>query len=156
MQNSTPPSVDRPSAVDVLFAIRSVVLPSALAAAVSWGLGGCASVPDSAPSFPDSAFRAAAPGDWDDIDAAVEIGGGQAEWVIAQWWSAGEATRFYRLRNPLGTEALLRIRKPAETGPLEITASIGPLGDAAAERTLVERITRRLGQLRGVDAAEIR
>lgn len=127
-----------------------------LAAAVLHGLCACESAPLSNPPFPDSAFRAAAAGDWDDIDAAVEIGGGQAEWVIAQWWYEGAATRFYRLRNPLGTEALLRIRRPNELGPLEITASIGPLGDAEAERELVDRVSRRLGQLHGVDAAEIR
>lgn len=131
-------------------------MPTAFAAAVLLGLWACASTPDSTPTFPDTAHRAAAPGDWDDIDAAVEIGGAQAEWVIAQWWYEGEATRFYRLRNALGAEALVRIGKPAQPGPLEITASIGPLGDAAAERTLVDRIARRLGQLHGVDAAEIR
>lgn len=134
----------------------SGLVPMALAAAVLLGLCACESAPPSTPPFPDSAHRAAAPGDWDDIDAAVEIGGGQAEWVITQWWYEGEATRFYRLRTPLGAEALVRIRKPDEQGPLEITASIGPLGDAAAERTLVDRIARRLGQLHGVDAAEIR
>lgn len=126
------------------------------AAACAFGLVACQSTPEPTTAFPDTAFRATAPGDWDDIDAAVEIGGGQAEWVISHWWFESPSVRQYRLRDSLGTEARLRIVRADDSGPLQITATVGPLGDAAAESRLVDRVARRLGQLHGVDAAEVR
>lgn len=156
MSNSTPPRWANRILYDRLIVSCSVLVPLLAAAACAFGLLACESAPGTATTFPDSALRASAAGDWDDVDAAVEIGGGQAEWVISHWWYEGPSARFYRLRNPLGTEALVRIARPERGDALDITATVGPFGDAAAEQRLVERIARRLGQLHGVDAAEIR
>lgn len=156
MINSTPSRPEDRARSPRLIAFCTDAGHIAAFAAGIFGLSACQSAPGTPSAFPDSAYRAAAQGDWDDIDAAVEIGGDQAEWVISNWWFDGPATRFYTLRSPLGTEALLRIRRTDDNGPLEITATVGPFGDAAAERRLVERVSRRLLQLHGVDAAEVR
>jgi hypothetical protein len=156
MTNCTPSRPEDRAGSTCKIVVCSDISRIAAAAAGILGLMSCQVAPETPTTFPVHAYRAEAPGDWEDIDAAVEIGAGQAEWVISNWWYEGAAARLYKLRNPLGTEALLRIRRTREDGPLEITATVGPFGDAAAEGRIVERVSRRLGQLHGVDAAEIR
>lgn len=78
---------------------------------------------------------------------------------MSRWWWSNPNTRNYDLRNPHGVSGSVRIRQTDGEGgssSLELTASIGPFGDAAAERRLIAAIDRRLQQLRGVDAAEIK
>lgn len=120
---------------------------------------GCASQSGPELTFRPDAARQELEGDWDDIDAAVLAGTNRTEWVVSRWWWSDDSTRNYDLRNAHGTSGSVRIRRASDGGgaaALELTASIGPFGDAAAERELIAAIDRRLQQLRGVDAAEIR
>jgi len=121
-------------------------------------LAGCASESGPDLHFRPDATQAAARGDWDDIDSAVIWGANNAEWVIHRWWSVDESTRCYDLRNPAGTTASLRIRREANGSgdALGLTASVGPLGDAAAEKRLIAVVERRLNQLHGVEVAELK
>lgn len=121
-------------------------------------MAGCA--PTSGPDieFRPNAVQSSTRGDWDDIDSAVIWGANQAEWVVHRWWSVDSTTRCYDLRNPAGTSASLRIRRLAEGGTdaLALTASVGPLGDAGAEKRLIAVVERRLTQLSGVEVAELK
>jgi len=121
-------------------------------------IAACASITSPDIEFPPGAAQSQATADWDDADSAVIWGANNAEWVVAKWGSADENTRLYELRNPAGTSALLRIQRPPAqpNGPLELTASVGPIGDAAAERALIAGVERRLADLRGVEVAPIR
>lgn len=133
--------------------IRAVFLAAALVAAGCAGSSG-----PELPFRPDAATEELQ-GDWHDIDAAVLAGTNQNEWVVSRWWWSNPNTRNYDLRNPHGVSGSVRIRQTDGEGgssSLELTASIGPFGDAAAERRLIAAIDRRLQQLRGVDAAEIK
>ena len=145
MNNCTPSRLRDRDLLPLLIAFCTDMRVALAAAACAFGLVACQSTPETTTAFPDTAFRATAPGDWDDIDAAVEIGGGQAEWVISHWWFESPSVRQYRLRDPLGTEA--RLNRPRDdSGPLQITATVGPW---AMPRRSARwwSITRRLGQL---------
>jgi len=120
-------------------------------------LVGCATT-----SAPDSPFRADAPtsqhaGDWNDVDSAVIWGVNNAEWVIHRQWDVDAQTRLYELRNSEGVSAHLRLHRPPANAidQLEITATVGPIGDAAAERELISVVARRLNQLHGVEVAPL-
>jgi len=126
--------------------------------AVGIVVAGCASETGPDISFRPDATQSAARGDWDDIDSAVIWGANNAEWVIHRWWTVDPATRCYDLRNPAGVSAGLRIRREAGSAGdvLALTASVGPFGDAAAEKRLVAVVERRLEQLHGVEVAELK
>jgi len=120
-------------------------------------LAGCATT-----NVPDSPFLADAatsqhPGDWDDVDSAVIWGVNNGEWVIHRQWDVDAQTRLYELRNSEGVSAHLQIhRSPANTtDQLDITATVGPIGDAAAERKLIALVARRLEELHGVEVAPL-
>lgn len=127
-------------------------------------LGSALTLPScAATSGPDVAFRpgaseAESSGDWNDIDAAVLAGTYKAEWVVSAWWWADPNTRIYELRNAHGTAGTLRLHRDSSNPDvsLKLTASIGPFGDAAAEKTVIDGIESRLTALHGVDATPIK
>lgn len=106
--------------------------------------------------------------DWDDTEAAVVVGAESIESVIHQTEDVSPTHRRYTLRLNSGESATLDITRTtpppsgitgAATEPpveLTLTARVGLAGDRARERRLVDAVSRRLGQLKGVGAARIR
>jgi hypothetical protein len=110
-------------------------------------------------------------GDWNDIDAAVEVAVKKAELAVVEARDAtderGRAQRVFTLVG-LGNEPAELIvtakggagdkSSLAQAGPvaMQLSASVGRFGDAAREKTLVNALRARLGQLSGVDFAPLR
>ena len=69
-----------------------------------------------------------------------------------------KTARIYELRNAHGTAGTLRLHRDSDDPnvPLKLTASIGPFGDAAAEKIIIDGVERRLTALHGIDATAIK
>lgn len=98
---------------------------------------------------------AKAEGDWDDTDASVSVGVEAIEAALTSVHQPAPGRREYRLKRVNGEVGLLVIER-GEGDVLNLTASIGPLGDPERERKLVQAVRRRLDQLHGVEFAPVR
>ena len=101
----------------------------------------------------------AAKGNWNDIDAAVEVGASKAETVIYEQISQPEGKRRYVLRTSTFEPGELVVeRASAGPDPVEIRmrCSIGRFGDHAREERLMGYVRDRLAKLEGVGFAPIR
>lgn len=112
--------------------------------------------------------------DWDDLDAALDVGFSAIEAALLQKDQPQPGlvvcslvtilddegvVEFQQLDPPPSAPSPDAARDPSPTGPvtIQIRASIGRFGEQhQSERTLVQTIRRRLIQLRGKDAAPVR
>ncbi|MBK7406185.1 MAG: hypothetical protein IPJ41_16665 [Phycisphaerales bacterium] len=102
-----------------------------------------------------------ASGDWDDISAAVAVSLSVSELVLVATESPDAGHRVYRLRSARDEPGVLVVERlsPADEGDpvlLRLSCSVGRFGDPARERAVLERVSTRLGQLRGVEVSPIR
>jgi hypothetical protein len=103
--------------------------------------------------------------DWEDVQAAVIVGGQAIEAEISSSSNEGPNRQVFQLRLIDGQPARLTAECAAAPSadsnsppPVEITlsASVGRFGDAAMEAKLLRAVAHRLGALRGVGFAPIK
>lgn len=96
-----------------------------------------------------------ASGDWDDVDAAMDVGVSAAEMAIVNSSTSPDgSTRLYELRTVTDEPAWLKAQR-GEDGRVSLGARVGRFGDAAREQKLVESVAARLKALYGVDWAPV-
>ena len=130
-------------------------------------ISGCAGPHPSTPTAPATAahqpFSERLEADWDDIDAAAEVGTGQAECVVvrAQTLPDGLERRF-DLKHVSGLTGRLVVRldphgpRPTTPGQSRSPCEMGPLGTPELEKLIVKRVAKRLSDLKGVEFAPIK
>lgn len=135
-------------------AARRVVAGAAACAAAGWmviGLAACAGEPVTPPSAISISKIGA--GDWDDIDAAVDVGMSAAEVArVDASTSSDGLTRTYELRTITDEPAWLVARRE-EGGRVGLGARVGRFGDPRREEKLIRGVAERLRALYGVDWA---
>lgn len=125
-------------------------------------LSGCAG---DGPLLVGTAERAQLVADWNDIDAAVEVGAGQNEMAVVSTESPSEDERVFELRTA-GAEpgrvvarrsGVMQASGAKSVGPqaIDLQAQVGRFGDSKREKRLIASIRKRLGDLTGVDWAPI-
>lgn len=126
----------------------------ALAGAGALGLASCASESASPPAA--IALSKLGEGDWDDIDAAVDVGMSAAEVArVDARTSPDGRTRTYELRTSTDEPAWLIARRE-EDGRVGLGARVGRFGDPEREQKLVRGVAERLKSLHGVDWAPVK
>jgi hypothetical protein len=132
------------------------------AGVVAWILG-CADVARRvAPVGSPEGTAAVVRGDWNDLDAVVELAASVNEMaVVSTDWpvDSPESQRDYELVTA-GDEPVRMtfVRKGASSGGIEMEAraKVGRFGDARREGRLLEAVRVRLRELEGVDSAPTR
>lgn len=115
----------------------------ALAGAGALGLASCASESASPPAA--IALSKLGDGDWDDIDAAVDVGMSAAEVArVDARTSPDGRTRTYELRTSTDEPAWLIARRE-EDGRVGLGARVGRFGDPEREQKLVRGVAARSG-----------
>lgn len=126
----------------------------ALAGAGALGLASCASESASPPAA--IGLSKLGDGDWDDIDAAVDVGMSAAEVArVDARTSPDGRTRTYELRTSTDEPAWLIARRE-EDGRVGLGARVGRFGDPEREQKLVRGVAERLKSLHGVDWAPVK
>ncbi len=98
--------------------------------------------------------------DWDDVDAAVEVGVGQAESVVVHTDpSPDNLQRRYALKHVSGLTGVLTAR--VESGdhdprPISFTCTMGAMENGGLAQNILDRIAVRLKDLKGKEVAPIR
>jgi hypothetical protein len=119
---------------------------------------------------PSTGTTVQAIGDWNDLDAALELAAPSVELALEHAESPaefrGRTQRVWTLRGIRDETATVtatagesgddRSLQRAGTIPITLSASIGNLGDSTRERTLLNTMKQRLGKLAGVDFAPLR
>lgn len=145
----------------------STLAAACLVVLVSVGMGGgggCSSSARPGPSgaaVSDGVARLTVQGDWNDLDAAVEVGAGQAECVMyGKTRKVSETHRRYDLKHVSGRRFVLTATRGSankdENIPITLECPIAAASSGAVEDQLLALIARRLRDLRGVDVATIR
>lgn len=125
----------------------------ALAGAGALGLASCASETVTPPSA--ISISRLGDGDWDDIDAAVDVGMSAAEVArVDARTSPDGQTRTYELRTITDEPAWLVARRE-EGGRIGLGARVGRFGDPEREAKLIRGVAERLKALYGVDWAPV-
>ena len=140
---------------------KCLVLIGVMSSGVGFIFGGCSVSPVPVETSGNEAM-ATLKGDWDDIDAAAEMGTWYAECVWVGWpESPSPIERIYHLRHisdARGTLTVRRSQADAERiADIDITleCSMGRFGEPALERDVVAKTARRLAELRGVEFAPL-
>ncbi|MGD9689015.1 MAG: hypothetical protein AB7K52_01325 [Phycisphaerales bacterium] len=109
-------------------------------------------------------------GDWDDVDAVVDIAVTQSQCGFLDWqsdrggWVGGgeDRRRWYRLLTIREQEAELELRRESEgpakqavPGPIRVRCRVGPDGDSNYERLILDRVAQRFQELKGDKVAPI-
>jgi len=101
-------------------------------------------------------------GDWNDVDAAVEVAASKSEMALMEATTDAAGRRVCVLRTIRDETALLVIERGSdgsssgESVMLALRARVGRFGNPEAEGRLLRHVTERLRELRGVDTEEIR
>lgn len=107
-------------------------------------------------------------GDWDDVEAAVQVAAGRSEMaivhVVGLRLNPAEAARVptrrcvFELRTAGDEPVRLEFRAASTTDPGDIVAEahVGRYGDRGREEHVLAEVRRRLADLAGVDWAPIR
>lgn len=125
-------------------------------------LPGC-SGPNRGPARFSDGSVVVALGDWNDVDAAVDVGVGKGECAVTgQTDDADGRARTYEVVTVTGESGWVRASADQDAAdvmgpePIELRAQLGLFGDQARERRLLAGVKRRLQQLAGVETAPIR
>ena len=98
--------------------------------------------------------------DWDDVDAAVEVGVGQAEGVVVHSEPSPDGMqRGYQLKHVSGVTGVLTARVEAEgkdPRPIVFTCTMGAMDNGGLAQRILDRIAVRLKDLKGKEVAPIR
>lgn len=98
-------------------------------------------------------------GDWDDVDAAVDVGLGAIEAAslgIDHSMPGLIVYEFVTIRDDPGRLEIRQLDLPPDEPGIEILASIGHFARPKEEQRLVRAIARRLRQLHGVQTSPVR
>ena len=135
---------------------RRVMAGAATCAAVGWVLIGLAACTSQAVAPPSAiSISKLGAGDWDDIDAAVDVGMSAAELArVDASTSPDGLTRTYELRTITDEPAWLVARRQ-EGGRVGLGARVGRFGDPQREEKLIRGVAERLKTLYGVDWAPV-
>ena len=126
----------------------------ALAGAGALGLASCAGETVTPPST--ISISRLGDGDWDDIDAAVDVGMSAAEVARVDGTTSPDGqTRTYELRT-ITDEPVWLIARREEGGRVGLGARVGHFGDPEREAKLVHGVAERLKSLYGVDWAPVK
>lgn len=98
--------------------------------------------------------------DWDDIDAAVEVGVAQGESVVVRSSTSPDGLqRRYELKHVSGVLGVLNAKVGSEgKDPRDIALSctMGAMENGGLAQRIVDRVARRLADLKGKQVAPIR
>ncbi len=98
--------------------------------------------------------------DWDDVDAAVEVGVGQAEAVVVHSEPSPDGlAKGYQLKHVSGVTGVLTARiapDGKDPQPISFTCTMGAMENGGLAQTILDRIGRRLKDLKGKEVAPIR
>lgn len=123
-------------------------------------LGGCAAGGAPLPSADGATGAVTVAGDWDDVDAAVEVGAAQAECaVVSSSAGAGGAQRTFEVKHISGQRLTLTVTRAdtsANASRISVVAAAQLVRDAELERRLAQRVGLRLSDLAGKEFAPIR
>jgi hypothetical protein len=96
-------------------------------------------------------------GDWNDLEASVQLGAGQAEMAVVSRLTAEDDPRANDVVSwelVAVTDEPVRVTIRRGSGDqLTLEAQVGRFGNAAREKDLLRAVARRLEQLRGVEWA---
>ncbi len=110
------------------------------------------------PSYSEPSTREAR-GDWNDLDAALEVGQLVAEVAVVGSSPPASDPRRFELVTGSDEPGWLVAQRPGtrgdDPGPIHMSARLGRFGDAPRERRLLDAIARRLEELSGVDSAPL-
>ncbi len=150
-----------------MYGIRAILVAAALA------IGGCRG------GLQGVEFRtrdgvspteAAAPGDWDDVEAAAIIAAGKVEMAVLMVSPQGDdriVIDLTTVRDEPARVVVQRARSVSNApgsntggnpdgGRLELRCRVGRFGDPGRERALLSAMARRLGELHRRDTARVR
>ncbi len=142
--------------------VRFLRLAAAVLASVAVLLPGCTARRFD-PPIPSDGWREIARGDWDDLDAAVEVACMRHE--IARVSAADEPTgdagsrrRVFTLVTAGSEPVSIQATGQGVTDPGDIvlTVRVGHFGDERRERAIARTLSRRLRDLAGVTVAPLR
>ncbi|HLP83077.1 MAG TPA: hypothetical protein VK157_01900 [Phycisphaerales bacterium] len=133
-------------------------------------LGGCSGTGWAQLGGASSGTTVQAIGDWNDLDAALEVSVPKVELALEHVELAsderGRTQRVWTLRGIRDESATVsatagesgddRELKRAGTIPITLNASVGRFGDSVREKKLLDMMKQRLGKLAGVDFAPLR
>ncbi len=99
-------------------------------------------------------------GDWDDVDAAVEVGVGQGEAAVVRSQAAPDGLqRRYELKHVSGLTGVLNVRAESDgkdPRPIALSCTMGAMESGGLSHRIIERVARRLTDLKGLEVAPIR
>jgi hypothetical protein len=105
-------------------------------------------------------------GDWDDLDAAVEVAASKVEMSVLSSTDPSSNPRVFRLVTVTDEPGRLTVRRSPPTRPpgasppapelFQVEASVGRFGDPQREQALIDAFRRRLEALAGVDFAPLK
>lgn len=98
--------------------------------------------------------------DWDDIDAAVETGVAKAEAVVIRSSVSPDALQHrYELKHVSGVTGVLNARVETEgkdPRSIVLSCTMGAMENGGVAKNVVDRVARRLAELKGIEVAPIR
>lgn len=118
-------------------------------------LGGCTGVPTLPAAQMARASSERCVADWDDVDAAIDVGASKSEMAVVSWGMNADGERAYKLRTALDEPVWVCAKrvgdpKKEESALLELRARVGRFGDADREERLLRAVRKRLDELCGV------
>jgi hypothetical protein len=94
------------------------------------------------------------------MDAAVEVGVGQAEAVVVRSQTAPDGLqRRYELKHVSGLTGVLTVRAESDgkdPRPIALSCTMGAMENGGLAQRIVDRVSRRLTDLKGREVAPIR
>lgn len=142
--------------------VRFLRLAAAVLASVAVFLPGCAARRFDPPIASDG-WREIARGDWDDLDAAVEVACMRHEIALVSATDehpgeSGSRRRVFTLvtagSEPVSITAAGQ--RTTDPGDIVLTVGVGHFGDERRERAIARTLSRRLRDLAGVTVAPLR
>jgi len=131
------------------------------AAAVSALLLGCGSTASEGARFIGPNFgsprTASIVADWNDVDAAVEVGVPRAEMAVIFDETPSPDERVFSVKDIADERGTLRIWRTSgdATPEIKLEARVGLFGEPEKERKLLECVCARLEELKGVEWAPV-
>lgn len=136
---------------------------SSIALLLLTGCGGFDQSPaGSTPDAADFQSHTTLIADWNDVDAAVELGASQSDMSFIKAWTNADGQRVCLLRTLRDETAwIIAERGPSgdpsgESATLTLRVQVGRFGNPESEARLLSNVRTRLRELQGVATYEIR
>ncbi len=128
----------------------------AAVAALMLGSGGCGGARFPGRGVESAGSQRVVAGDFDDVDAAVDVACSASELAIVTKATDEDGTRRFEMVTVGDELAWATAREVVGSGGIEVRVRIRADGDAAWEKAFLDAVQKRLGQLRGPNAAPVR